>query len=521
MAILATILQLALALLTSVQGNSAAITDAQRQQAISVAMQAIQLAEQTLPQTGNGIPSTNPPISIGTTSTSETIQIASVCDLQNNPTAYLAKQLSIKATVSFSGINYYLEDQNCKIQVSSWAPIEVAQCPPEVSNCPSPSIMSDYVGKYITLNGQLNQQADNTGTYYLFQGNPISTSNPPISGATPKNPPIFTGTAVTSMASTTLSISLDSATPPGRMITPAMGSAEVVRYDFAASGGDVTVSDILMTANSVNCDFMNLQLIDPSTGAQIGVTVPLMTLGGGSCHAEFKNLNIVIPRNATRMIALKLAVPVGWPQETFSFNIGYLGASYGTITNWSPANTVSNVMTAPGSLSNTSSSAPDVLVASLSAMNPPGMQLSWYGVGSTPSVVLIFNLANTSSQVVNINSITLACHSNCLGTTPYYAPIASGEGILVGGTLIPLGSYSMSNNGDSVSYSNIKNVSIPANSTQTFAVSIQTGNSMLAKEAGLNNPSFSLELQGVTASDANGSATVQGMPVAGNTFTVN
>jgi hypothetical protein len=113
----------------------------------------------------------------GTTS----VQTVSVCELQNNPTAYISKKLHMKGIVAFSGNNYYsgnvkfyLEDKNCKIQVSSWAPIEVVQCPPSVSNCSSPSVMSDYVGKSVTLNGQLNKQSYNNGTHYIFQGNLVS-----------------------------------------------------------------------------------------------------------------------------------------------------------------------------------------------------------------------------------------------------------------------------------------------------------------------------------------------------------
>lgn len=201
-----TILQLALALLMSVQTNTTA-TDAQRQQAVSVATQAIQLAQQALSETGSpqanpmatlpGSPpiietSTSTPASLSTstsavtpTSTTAGVQGVSVCDLQNDPSAYLSKELRLSGTVAFVGSNYYsgngnfyLENQDCKIQVSSWAPIEVAQCPPSNNRCSSfnPSTMSDYIGRFMTLSGQLSQQTGSSGTYYLFQGDPPASS---------------------------------------------------------------------------------------------------------------------------------------------------------------------------------------------------------------------------------------------------------------------------------------------------------------------------------------------------------
>jgi hypothetical protein len=137
------------------------------------------------------------------------MQTVSVCDLQNNPTAYLSKTLFVQGAVSFSGTNYYLgngnfylEDQGCKIQVSSWAPIEVAQCPSSASSCSSSSVMADYVGKSITLNGQLDQQSDTTGTYYVFQGKPVSSSTSSVSGVATTTS--GTGTAVASSSGTAI-----------------------------------------------------------------------------------------------------------------------------------------------------------------------------------------------------------------------------------------------------------------------------------------------------------------------------
>jgi hypothetical protein len=118
----------------------------------------------------------------------------------------------------------------------------------------------------------------------LPQNSPVVIA-PPVASTTPIVTPPSSLTIPPSPTlsepnqTSALSISLDIATPPARVITPAMGSTEVARYDFAASGGDATITDILMTTNSVNCDFMNLQLIDTATGAQVGITVPLMTAG--------------------------------------------------------------------------------------------------------------------------------------------------------------------------------------------------------------------------------------------------
>jgi len=100
------------------------------------------------------------------------IRTVSVCDLQNHPSQYVSVTLQTQGTVTVAGsTQFFLEDQGCKVQVSSWAPFSVTQCPPSSSTCSSfpIKVMSYYIGKTITLEGQLNQQL-------IFQGNPVSTS---------------------------------------------------------------------------------------------------------------------------------------------------------------------------------------------------------------------------------------------------------------------------------------------------------------------------------------------------------
>ena len=76
-----TILRLAVSLLLSVQANSSTVTAAVRQQAITVATQAIQLAEHTLAENGNNAPATAyqsvSPVVTGNTAISNVIQTVS------------------------------------------------------------------------------------------------------------------------------------------------------------------------------------------------------------------------------------------------------------------------------------------------------------------------------------------------------------------------------------------------------------------------------------------------------------
>lgn len=81
-----------------------------------------------------------------------------VCDLVNNPDLYINKSIKVEAIVKFIGKNYYsqegnffLEDDNCKMQVFSRSPTTVANCPPNIKNCHTPETMSKYLNKKLKL----------------------------------------------------------------------------------------------------------------------------------------------------------------------------------------------------------------------------------------------------------------------------------------------------------------------------------------------------------------------------------
>lgn len=108
----------------------------------------------------------------------------SVCDLANNPTLYTNKTIQVDATVKFVGENYYaqkgdffLENDNCRVQVFSWVPITAAHCPPNVENCEEPATMVDYLDRKVKLNGifkelpkeeYINKKWTVVGTYYAI-----------------------------------------------------------------------------------------------------------------------------------------------------------------------------------------------------------------------------------------------------------------------------------------------------------------------------------------------------------------
>lgn len=104
-----------------------------------------------------------------------------ILELNLSPQNYLNKTIQLEATLIFVGENYfaqkgdfYLKESDARIQVQSWAPITVAQCPIDVE-CNPPAVMSDYLNKRVRITGQLkefskteyiNNQWQTTGTYY-------------------------------------------------------------------------------------------------------------------------------------------------------------------------------------------------------------------------------------------------------------------------------------------------------------------------------------------------------------------
>lgn len=108
----------------------------------------------------------------------------SLCDLANNPALYINKTIQVEATVKFVGASYqaqkgdfFLEDSNCQIQVVSWAPTTVAQCPPNIKDCKEPATMATYLDKKVKLNGifkelpkeeYINKKWTVVGSYYVI-----------------------------------------------------------------------------------------------------------------------------------------------------------------------------------------------------------------------------------------------------------------------------------------------------------------------------------------------------------------
>lgn len=108
---------------------------------------------------------------------------ASVAELVNNPSQHINKAVQLKGELKFVGEDYsigngklVLEDNNYQIQVSTWAPMAVAQCPPDAKDCKALT-MATYLNKQVKLHGVLkefpkgeyiNEKWTVVGTYYLF-----------------------------------------------------------------------------------------------------------------------------------------------------------------------------------------------------------------------------------------------------------------------------------------------------------------------------------------------------------------
>jgi hypothetical protein len=90
-------------------------------------------------------------------------------ELSKNPQEYLNKNIIIEGILVLEGHwyinpNYYLKKGNYKIAVGMWAPINVIECPPGITPCNRPASMWEYIGKYLVLEGHLEQKESN----YIF-----------------------------------------------------------------------------------------------------------------------------------------------------------------------------------------------------------------------------------------------------------------------------------------------------------------------------------------------------------------
>src|SRR3989344_3741116 len=134
------VLQLALALLMSVQANTATISDTMRQQAISIATQAISLATQVL--------GTNTQNSMTSTQNS----------LSTNPP--VSGKLINKGNY-FLNPAFFITDDTDEFAVNAWVPLEISTTPNGSPNLPV--TMNSYLNEYLVLYGTVVFQP---ATYY-------------------------------------------------------------------------------------------------------------------------------------------------------------------------------------------------------------------------------------------------------------------------------------------------------------------------------------------------------------------
>lgn len=119
-----------------------------------------------------------------------------------------------------------------------------------------------------------------------------------------------------------LSINLSPNSPPSKTILIGSENVEVARFNLSALRENLTVKDIIMESPTGGCSFTNLKLF--SEGRQIGSTVPSAIAGPGiTCHAEFDNLSLVIPKDTSVTIALSLSIPTtAQDGDSFAFAFG-------------------------------------------------------------------------------------------------------------------------------------------------------------------------------------------------------
>ncbi len=132
-------------------------------------------------------------------------------------------------------------------------------------------------------------------------------------------------TATAETLKTELIISLEPTTPPSQDIPIGSTDTEVARFKLAALYEDLTISSITMAVPNIDissCNFNDLKLY--SEGRLIGYVIPSATSGPAvTCHAQFNNLNFVIPRDTSKTIALKLSIPLNARVgDSFAFMLG-------------------------------------------------------------------------------------------------------------------------------------------------------------------------------------------------------
>jgi hypothetical protein len=91
-------------------------------------------------------------------------QNINICYLEKNPDKYINKTLEIEANLykdgNYFGIgDFYIKNDNCRMNIESWVILEAMTCSPDTQECGEPpKTMSNYMNQKIRLTGTLKEK---------------------------------------------------------------------------------------------------------------------------------------------------------------------------------------------------------------------------------------------------------------------------------------------------------------------------------------------------------------------------
>jgi hypothetical protein len=124
----------------------------------------------------------------------------------------------------------------------------------------------------------------------------------------------------------TLAVAIDPATLAAQTIRPGNGISVLQFQLMASSISDVAVTGLQVSrTGATDCNFSNYALYDGSM--KIGSAAP-----DSSCKANFSGLNLVVAKNASKLLSLKLDIAASASPVTFQLSAVNTASSAGTVS---------------------------------------------------------------------------------------------------------------------------------------------------------------------------------------------
>lgn len=253
---------------------------------------------------------------------------------------------------------------------------------------------------------------------------------------------------ITSPSPWTSILSLDPATPSAQNVAPGTLNFEVFRFRLAPTQSDMNITGIAIMADSSQCKFSNVRLVDTATQLQLGNTVTAMSVSGGVCYADFGGFSSAIARNSSKSYAVKVSIPPDTQNESFSFGLASMSHSNSAY--------MPNFATLRGNVMTIAASATPSLTVSLDPATPVASTIQPH----QSKTAALFKLV-LQNDAVRVNAVTVQVDG-----------FASVEVISIkdGSTVLATGVVSGTGQ---VTFSGIP-ITIPSNTTKVLTFDVQT-----------------------------------------------